>query len=131
MRRFRCCATKNPNSLKRLTAHSGVLTSVFTASISFLAPGTLLLSEIGNLTLRSSITSSGSVAGFTASATVAGEGRYPIKMCGSIDLASGTISGLRPTLVGQPTGGISLTTTLDRPFRGERVRTRCLLGTCS
>lgn len=87
--------------------------------------------EIGNLTLRSSITSSGSVAGFTASATVAGEGRYPIKMCGSIDLASGTISGLRPTLVGQPTGGISLTTTLDRPFRGERVRTRCLLGTCS
>ena len=52
MRRFRCCATKNPNSLKTLAAHSGVLTSVFTASVSFLAPGTLKRSvapELGRI----------------------------------------------------------------------------------
>ena len=35
---------KEPELAEKIDTHSGVLTSVFTASISFLAPGTLLLS---------------------------------------------------------------------------------------
>ena len=36
---------KEPELAEKIDTHSGVLTSVFTASISFLAPGTLLLSR--------------------------------------------------------------------------------------
>ena len=36
---------KEPELAEKIDTHSGILTSVFTASISFLAPGTLLLSS--------------------------------------------------------------------------------------
>ena len=36
---------KEPELAEKIDTHSGVLTSVFTASISFLAPDTLLLSD--------------------------------------------------------------------------------------
>ena len=37
---------KEPELAEKIDTHSGVLTSVFTASISFLAPGMLLFSKI-------------------------------------------------------------------------------------